>query len=149
MVLWLNGGPGCSSLLGLLEEIGPYLTEGEDGELVAHPYPWNKKANLLFLESPAGVGYSTNTVTDYEYTDDKTASDNYDAIKVGLLSIALGLVHSLHPIQRPQFLDLRRILRGDVHSLHRARDPERQQRPQESVDQSAGRADRQRAAGVN
>lgn len=60
VVLWLNGGPGCSSLLGLNEEIGPFVMTDADRVFKENPYPWNARANLLFLESPAGVGFSIN-----------------------------------------------------------------------------------------
>ena len=51
------GGPGSSSLLGMLEENGPLLVNAEGG-LTANPYAWTALANVLWLESPAGVGYS-------------------------------------------------------------------------------------------
>lgn len=57
VVLWLNGGPGSSSVLGMLEEHGP-LVMNATGGLMQNPYAWTKQANLLILESPAGVGYS-------------------------------------------------------------------------------------------
>ena len=57
VVLWLNGGPGASSVLGMLQEQGPLLI-GADGNLFDNPYAWTKVANLLVVESPAGVGYS-------------------------------------------------------------------------------------------
>ncbi|ESQ49226.1 hypothetical protein EUTSA_v10020705mg [Eutrema salsugineum] len=80
LVLWLNGGPGCSSVAyGAAEEIGPFRV-GSDGKTL-HPklYAWNKLANLLFLESPAGVGFSyTNTTSDlYTTGDQRTAEDAY------------------------------------------------------------------------
>jgi len=52
-VLWLNGGPGSSSILGMLQEMGPLLINATGG-LMANPYAWTKQANLLVLESPAG-----------------------------------------------------------------------------------------------
>lgn len=81
VTLWLNGGPGCSSMLGtqtinigFIQEIGPYvLPDGvdykTDDPLVENPYSWNKRSNLLFIESPAGVGYSYNLNPDYEFFD--------------------------------------------------------------------------------
>jgi len=57
VVLWLNGGPGSSSIIGMLQEQGPLLMNATGG-LMDNPYAWTKLANLLVLESPAGVGYS-------------------------------------------------------------------------------------------
>lgn len=57
VVLWLNGGPGSSSILGMLQEHGPLLINTTGG-LMDNPYAWTNLAHLLVLESPAGVGYS-------------------------------------------------------------------------------------------
>mmetsp|Transcript_43626 Transcript_43626/g.69227 ORF Transcript_43626/g.69227 Transcript_43626/m.69227 type:complete len:537 (+) Transcript_43626:43-1653(+) len=57
VVLWLNGGPGSSSILGMLQENGPLLINATGG-LMRNPYSWTKQANMLILESPGGVGYS-------------------------------------------------------------------------------------------
>ncbi|MBA0616954.1 hypothetical protein Godav_026437 [Gossypium davidsonii] len=71
LVLWLNGGPGCSSLgVGAFSENGPFRPNGEF--LVKNDYSWNTEANMLYLETPIGVGfsYSTNT-SSYEAVDDE------------------------------------------------------------------------------
>ncbi|CAD7959503.1 unnamed protein product [Amoebophrya sp. A120] len=57
VVLWLNGGPGSSSLIGFLEENGPLLLN-KDGKLAKNPYSWTKHAHVLALEQPVGVGFS-------------------------------------------------------------------------------------------
>lgn len=80
LLLWLNGGPGCSSVAyGAAEEIGPLHINSDGKTLYMNPYSWNKLANLLFLESPAGVGYSySNTSSDlYTAGDARTAEDSY------------------------------------------------------------------------
>ena len=58
LVLWLNGGPGASSMLGLLEELGPCSINEHGNGTTHNKYGWNKAANLLFLDQPAGVGFS-------------------------------------------------------------------------------------------
>jgi serine carboxypeptidase-like clade II len=116
LVLWLNGGPGCSSVgYGASEELGAFRINSDGRSLSRNRYPWNKGpvlipsfslvtrsrsppligkhvvacfahrnwdglvglvavANMLFLDSPAGVGYSySNTTADlYTAGDNKT-----------------------------------------------------------------------------
>lgn len=61
---WLQG-PGCSSIGGgFFSELGPfYPTRGGAG-LVANKYGWNRVANVLFIESPAFVGFSYSNTTE-------------------------------------------------------------------------------------
>ncbi|KAL8129730.1 hypothetical protein V2J09_018885 [Rumex salicifolius] len=79
LVLWLNGGPGCSSVgYGATQEIGPFIVDTNGKQLKFNQYAWNTEANMLFLESPVGVGFSyTNTSTDYDALGDDFAA--YDA----------------------------------------------------------------------
>jgi len=77
LVVWLNGGPGCSSFgVGALSENGPFHPRG--GKLFGNEYSWNKEANMLYLETPAGVGFSYSNDTSYYLgaNDAKTAEDN-------------------------------------------------------------------------
>lgn len=80
IVLWLNGGPGCSSMLGLMTELGPY-TITDEGQVVKNPYAWNKRANVVFLESPAGVGFSYALDGNTNTNDDATAKHNHQALR--------------------------------------------------------------------
>ena len=57
VIWWFNGGPGASSVIGMLQEEGPLIID-KAGGLVDNPYAWTTIANLVALESPAGVGYS-------------------------------------------------------------------------------------------
>nr|GME02036.1 serine carboxypeptidase-like 33 [Ipomoea batatas] len=80
LVLWLNGGPGCSSIgYGAAAELGPLRVKRNGVGLHFNKYSWNKEANLLFVESPVGVGFSyTNTSSDLTTLDDKfVAQDTY------------------------------------------------------------------------
>lgn len=77
VVLWLNGGPGCSSVgAGAFVEHGPF--KPTKNGLIKNDYSWNKEANMLYLESPAGVGfsYSTNESFYDSVNDYLTARDN-------------------------------------------------------------------------
>lgn len=42
LVLWLNGGPGCSSLDGLIEELGPFHVKDFGNSIYYNEYAWNK-----------------------------------------------------------------------------------------------------------
>lgn len=58
LLLWLTGGPGGSSMLGMLQELGPCLINGHGNGTTHNYYGWSKNANLLFVDQPAGVGFS-------------------------------------------------------------------------------------------
>uniref|UniRef100_A0A804RM08 Carboxypeptidase n=1 Tax=Zea mays TaxID=4577 RepID=A0A804RM08_MAIZE len=81
VVVWLNGGPGCSSFDGFVYGNGPFNFEpgsspGSLPKLQLNPYSWSKVSNIMYLDSPAGVGmsYSLNR-SDYVTGDLKTAAD--------------------------------------------------------------------------
>jgi carboxypeptidase D len=57
----LNGGPGCSSLSGLLTENGPFTWEAGTLDPTQNSYAWTNLTNVLWVEQPVGVGYSQGT----------------------------------------------------------------------------------------
>ncbi|KAF8599601.1 serine carboxypeptidase [Ceratobasidium sp. AG-I] len=62
VLMWINGGPGCSSSLGLFMELGPCSIHGApkvgSNGTEWNQYSWNNKANLFFLDQVVGVGFS-------------------------------------------------------------------------------------------
>ncbi|KAH7051287.1 Alpha/Beta hydrolase protein [Macrophomina phaseolina] len=58
--LWLNGGPGSDSMIGLFQEHGP-CNISADLTAEHNPYSWNEESNMLYLSQPIGVGFSYAT----------------------------------------------------------------------------------------
>lgn len=75
LVVWLNGGPGCSSIEGILQENGPVLfpfnISGHPDQpyVKLNPYSWNQLASVVWVEQPVGTGFSTGTVDAKSYRD--------------------------------------------------------------------------------
>ncbi|KAJ5086367.1 hypothetical protein NUU61_007674 [Penicillium alfredii] len=63
-VIWLNGGPGCSSMDGALMEVGPYRLKN-DHTLEYNNGSWAEFANLLFVDQPVGTGFSYVSTNKY------------------------------------------------------------------------------------
>lgn len=64
-IVWLQGGPGASSLFGLFAEIGPFSVDASGTTLVPRPNnSWTRFANVLFVDNPPGVGLSTTSRAD-------------------------------------------------------------------------------------
>lgn len=55
----MNGGPGASGLIGLFTEMGPCVLEANATKTTPNPWAWNNNASVVFLDQPAGVGFST------------------------------------------------------------------------------------------
>ncbi|XP_042476230.1 serine carboxypeptidase 1-like, partial [Macadamia integrifolia] len=84
VVLWLNGGPGCSSFDGFVYEHGPFNFQkanksGALPRLHLNPHSWSRVSNIIYLDSPAGVGFSYSKLQDdYKTGDFKTASESHN-----------------------------------------------------------------------
>lgn len=86
LVLWLNGGPGQSSQLGAWAENGPYRVERDDSapggfKLARRNNSWTDEFHVLFIDQPAGVGYSVLTnASAGAHSDDMAVTQAYDAL---------------------------------------------------------------------
>jgi cathepsin A (carboxypeptidase C) len=82
IVIWFNGGPGCSSMLGFMQENGPRIIDDGETYIKSNPEAWTKRANVMWLESPAGVGWSVGeTEQDRVTNDTQTSEDALLAVK--------------------------------------------------------------------
>eukprot|EP00484_Ammonia_sp_Unknown_P030141 CAMPEP_0197028120 /NCGR_PEP_ID=MMETSP1384-20130603/7892_1 /TAXON_ID=29189 /ORGANISM="Ammonia sp." /LENGTH=642 /DNA_ID=CAMNT_0042457073 /DNA_START=34 /DNA_END=1962 /DNA_ORIENTATION=- len=76
--IWTNGGPGCSGMDGLLTEHGPWKAMA-DNKIAYNPYAWNTEVNMVYLEQPYGVGFSTVDEGQSVVGGDQNAADDMDA----------------------------------------------------------------------
>nr|VWO97797.1 Uncharacterized protein [Ganoderma boninense] len=63
LVFWTNGGPGCSSLEGFLQENGPISWSWGQAEPTPNPWSWTQLSNMLWVEQPVGTGFSQGEPT--------------------------------------------------------------------------------------
>ena len=86
LIIWLNGGPGAPSTLGLFLENGPYRIQDDvSGQLTENPYSWNKEAHIIYWDQPIGTGYSNVVGEDPETTyvdnEDELSEIFYQALQ--------------------------------------------------------------------
>ncbi|KDQ49579.1 hypothetical protein JAAARDRAFT_200740 [Jaapia argillacea MUCL 33604] len=74
VIFWTNGGPGCSSSLGLFMELGPCRVT-QPNATTFNPYSWNSKANVFFIDQPIGVGFSYAEYGEHVSTTEEAAKD--------------------------------------------------------------------------
>nr|CAG4717087.1 unnamed protein product [Naegleria fowleri] len=81
IILWLQGGPGCSSATGMLIELGPYRINKKTLELYPNPNTWNKHYHLLFVDNPLGAGFShMQNPQGYIHNEEQMANELYSLL---------------------------------------------------------------------
>ncbi|XP_041455280.1 lysosomal protective protein-like [Lytechinus variegatus] len=81
LIVWLGDGPGCSALYSILSGNGPYLIKENGYDLEYNDNSWNKFANVLYIESPSGVGFSYSTDGQTQSDDNQVTSDHVAALQ--------------------------------------------------------------------
>ncbi|GAB2250559.1 hypothetical protein Droror1_Dr00016809 [Drosera rotundifolia] len=77
VVIWLSGGPGCSSSIALFYENGPFKVN-DQLNLVWNTYGWDQASNILFVDQPVGTGFSyTNDSRDFRHDENGISNDLY------------------------------------------------------------------------
>ncbi|KAJ7698953.1 Alpha/Beta hydrolase protein [Mycena rosella] len=72
--IWLNGGPGSSSMLGFFLENGP-MRIADNGTLSPNEYSWDKVADYIWIDQPVGTGFSTADAAGYIADEDQMGAD--------------------------------------------------------------------------
>ncbi|GAB2276808.1 hypothetical protein Dimus_011522 [Dionaea muscipula] len=81
VVVWLTGGPGCSSSVALFAENGPFKIDA-DLTLVPNNYGWDQVSNIIFVDQPVGTGFSySNDSRDICHDEKGVSNDLYDFIQ--------------------------------------------------------------------
>lgn len=79
LFIWTNGGPGCSGMMGLLTEQGPWRVQ-DDGSVTYNADTWVTEVNMVFLEQPYGVGFSVVDNDQSCVAGDDNAAWDMDAV---------------------------------------------------------------------
>ncbi|GBF61418.1 carboxypeptidase S1 homolog A [Trichophyton mentagrophytes] len=98
--IWLNGGPGSSSMIGLFQENGPCWINDDSKSTTNNTFSWNNKVNMLYIDQPNQVGFSYDELTNITYStinDTVYVADFSNGVPAQNLSTLVGTGSSQNP----------------------------------------------------
>lgn len=100
LVLWMTGGPGCSSEVALFFENGPFVINDDNETLSWNPYGWDLASNIIYVDQPVGTGFSySKDPRDVRHDEKGVSHDVYEFLQVQapLLPTQLSRCEFLYP----------------------------------------------------
>ncbi|XP_047340251.1 serine carboxypeptidase-like [Impatiens glandulifera] len=104
VVIWLNGGPGASSSIGLFYENGPYKIMNQT--LFWNNFGWDQVSNIIYIDQPIGTGFSYSS-------DHSDICTNQECVSNGLYDFLQVFFH-----QHPQYLRNDLYITGESYAGH-------------------------------
>lgn len=81
VVLWMQGGPGASSLYGLFMENGPVFVNAQN-RLEKRQYSWHLDHHVVYIDNPVGAGFSfTNEAAGYATNQVDVGTNLFSAVR--------------------------------------------------------------------
>ncbi|KAK8965744.1 Serine carboxypeptidase 3 [Platanthera guangdongensis] len=81
VVIWLTGGPGCSSELAIFYENGPFNV-ADNMSLLSNEFGWDGVSNLIYVDQPTGTGFSYSSDSrDLRHDENGVSNDLYDFLQ--------------------------------------------------------------------
>ncbi|KZT61492.1 alpha/beta-hydrolase [Calocera cornea HHB12733] len=121
LTIWLNGGPGCSSLTGFLMENGPISFLSGNGPVI-NPYGWTSASDMIWIDQPVGTGYSvgSNDITTMPQLADQFYGflENFYATFPALLSKPLTLAGESYSGKYLPYIAQRILATPQVLNIH-------------------------------
>lgn len=101
LIVWLNGGPGCSSMNGVFIENGPFRIN-EDGNIALSQHSWHRlPAYTLYVDQPVGTGLSFKTNQNSFATSDEQFQNDFYAFLQSFFQLHADKFVTNHTVHRP------------------------------------------------
>jgi carboxypeptidase D len=114
LIIWLNGGPGCSSMDGLWLELGPFRITDKGQTVRWNKHSWHEVGNLLFIDQPVGTGLSFTGSRDGMAKNDNMVNEHFYTFLQNFFAVHSRYVHSGSGRKRTRPI----VFTGESHAGH-------------------------------